>query len=41
MADIDSVVAAVDKTYVPLKTLLKNPDVYITRKCQYATLQAM
>ncbi|XP_039310273.1 putative nuclease HARBI1 [Solenopsis invicta] len=42
MAGIDGVVAAIDGTYVPIKAPLKNPDVYITRKCQYAiTLQAM
>jgi len=42
MAGIDGVVAAIDGTYVPIKAPSENPDVYITRKCQYAiTLQAM
>ncbi|XP_018402145.1 PREDICTED: putative nuclease HARBI1 [Cyphomyrmex costatus] len=42
MGGIDGVVAAVDGTYVPIKAPSENPDVYITRKCQYAiTLQAM
>jgi len=42
MAGIDGVIAAVDGTYVPIKAPSENPDVYITRKCQYAiTLQAM
>jgi len=42
MAGIDDVIAAVDGTYVLIKAPSENPDIYITRKCQYAiTLQAM
>jgi len=41
MSGIDGVIAAIDGTYVPTKALSENPNVYITRKCQYAiTLQA-
>ncbi|KYN11466.1 Putative nuclease HARBI1 [Trachymyrmex cornetzi] len=38
MANINGVFAAVDGTYVPIKASSENPDVYITRKCQYAII---
>lgn len=42
MAGIEEVIGAVDGTYVPIKAPKEHPEVYITRKCNYAiTLQCV
>lgn len=42
IAGLDNVIGAIDGTYVPIKAPKEHPEVYITRKCNYAmTLQAV
>lgn len=42
IAGLDNVIGAIDGTYIPIKAPKEYPEVYITRKCNYAmTLQAV